>query len=71
MIKLQQILELAFPSFIIDIRWDREFTQHKITVFNANRFSSTEDPKKEEYLLTEEETKDPKTIIQKITNDFY
>jgi len=68
--KLQQKLELAFPSFIIDIREEQSTRQTKVTVYNANRYSNTLDPQTEEYFLTDEELQSPEELIKTIKTDF-
>ena len=68
--RLQQKLESAFPSFIIDIRAEQATMQTKITVFNANRYSNTLQPQTEEYFLTDEELQNPEELIKTIKTDF-
>lgn len=68
--RLQQQLESAFPSFIIDIRAEQATMQTKITVFNANRYSNTLQPQTEEYFLTDEELQNPEELIKTIKTDF-
>lgn len=68
--RLQQQLESAFPSFIIDIREEQSTGQTKIVVFNANRYSNTLDPQREEYFLTDEELQSPEELIKTIKTDF-
>lgn len=68
--RLQQQLESAFPSFIIDIRAEQATMQTKITVFNANRYSNTLQPQTEEYFLNDEELQNPEELIKTIKTDF-
>jgi len=68
--KLQQKLESAFPSFIIDIREEQSTRQTKVTVYNANRYSNTLDPQTEDYFLTDEELQSPEELIKTIKTDF-
>lgn len=44
-------LERDFPSFVFDLQIEQSTRKHKLTVFNANRYSNTKEPQREIYYL--------------------